>query len=124
MTSACGASAAAPRGATSPGHRPRVITRAVGDRGGRGIIGGLGPECSRPGRVGTRGGSSYDPVVQDNTGGGPPGPVARAWRAAEETPRHEAARPDPVMGCAGHDRGCLIAGALAARRPGGPPPTP
>ena len=27
-----------------PGHRPRVITKAVGDRGGIGTLGGLGPE--------------------------------------------------------------------------------
>lgn len=31
-----------------PGHRPRVITKAVGDRDGVGTMGGLGPEYSPP----------------------------------------------------------------------------
>jgi hypothetical protein len=39
MISTCSASPAAPRRAASPGHRPRVITKAVGDRGGRGTMG-------------------------------------------------------------------------------------
>ena len=35
--------------AYGPGHRPRVITKAVGGRGGVGTMGrGLGPECSPP----------------------------------------------------------------------------
>ena len=48
MISTCGASPAAPRRATSPGHRPRVITRAVGDRGGRGTMGRPGPGMLPP----------------------------------------------------------------------------
>ena len=69
-----------------PGHRPREITKAVGDRGGIGTIG-----RPRPGMLPTwpdtnKGGSLYDPVVQGTTDGGTPGSGGSDLdRAADET---------------------------------------